>query len=40
MPFIESREFFKMLVNRGAAIVQIAVTNPVVIKTTKTSLGS
>jgi hypothetical protein len=40
MPFIESSEFFKMAVNRGAAIVQIAVTKPVVIRTTKTHPGT
>jgi hypothetical protein len=40
MPFMASSEFFKMLVNRGAAIVHIAVTKPVVIKTTKTQPGT
>jgi hypothetical protein len=35
-----SREFFRILVNRGAAIVQIAVTKPVVIKTTSTQPGT
>ena len=40
MPFIASSEFFRMLVKRGAAIVQIAVTNPVVIRTTRTHPGT
>jgi hypothetical protein len=37
---MESNEFFNMAVNRGAAIVQIAVTSPVVIKTTRTQPGT
>jgi hypothetical protein len=40
MPFIESSEFFRIAVRRGAAIVQIAVTSPVVIKTTSTHPGT
>jgi len=40
IPFIESNEFFNIAVNRGAAIVQIAVTNPVVINTTSTHPGT
>ncbi len=35
-----SKEFFRMAVSRGAAIVQIAVTNPVVIRTTRTHPGT
>jgi len=35
-----SSEFFKMEVSRGAAIVQMAVTNPVVIRTTSTHPGT
>ena len=35
-----SSEFFRILVNRGAAIVQIAVTSPVVINTTNTQPGT
>ena len=40
MPFIESNELRKIAVSLGAAIVQIAVTNPVVISTTKTQPGT
>jgi hypothetical protein len=40
IPFIASREFFKIAESRGAAIVHIAVTNPVVIKTTNTQPGT
>jgi hypothetical protein len=40
IPFIASREFFKIAERRGAAIVQIAVTNPVVINTTNTQPGT
>jgi hypothetical protein len=35
-----SREFLRMEVRRGAAMVQIAVTRPVVIKTTRTHPGT
>ncbi len=35
-----SSEFFRMLESRGWATVQIPVTNPVVIKTTKTQPGT
>ncbi len=35
-----SSEFFRIEVNRGAAIVQIAVTSPVVISTTSTQPGT
>jgi hypothetical protein len=35
-----SKEFLRMEVSRGAAIVQIAVTSPVVIKTTRTHPGT
>jgi hypothetical protein len=37
---MESREFFNIAVKRGAAIVQIAVTRPVVINTTRTHPGT
>jgi len=40
MPFIESKEFRRIAVNLGAAIVQIAVTKPVVINTTSTHPGT
>jgi hypothetical protein len=35
-----SSEFFKMLESRGCATVQIPVTSPVVIRTTKTQPGT
>ncbi len=40
IPFMESSELRKIAVRRGAAIVQMAVTNPVVIKTTSTHPGT
>jgi hypothetical protein len=40
MPFIASSELRRIAVSRGAAIVQIAVTSPVVINTTKTQPGT
>jgi hypothetical protein len=40
IPFMESNESFKIAVKRGAAIVQIAVTKPVVIRTTSTHPGT
>jgi hypothetical protein len=39
-PFIASSEFLRMADSRGAAIVQIAVTSPVVIRTTSTHPGT
>lgn len=36
---MESKEFFNIAVRRGAAIVHIAVTSPVVIRTTNTHPG-
>ncbi len=40
IPFMESREFFRIAESRGAATVQIAVTSPVVISTTSTHPGT
>ena len=40
IPFMASREFFKIADSRGAATVQIAVTSPVVISTTSTHPGT
>jgi hypothetical protein len=40
MPFMASSEFLRMLVKRGAAMVHIAVTKPVVIRTTSTQPGT
>lgn len=40
MLFIESREFLRIVERRGAAIVQMAVINPVVIRTTSTQPGT
>jgi hypothetical protein len=40
MPFIESRELRSIADKRGAAMVQMAVTNPVVISTTNTQPGT
>ena len=40
MLFMASREFLRIALNLGAAMVQIAVTNPVVIKTTNTHPGT
>ena len=40
IPFMESKEFFRIAVKRGAAMVQIAVTSPVVIRTTNTQPGT
>jgi hypothetical protein len=37
---MESNEFLRIAVKRGAAMVQIAVTNPVVINTTSTHPGT
>jgi len=37
---MESNESFSIAVKRGAAIVQIAVTSPVVINTTRTQPGT
>ena len=40
IPFIASREFFRIADSRGAATVQIAVTSPVVMSTTSTHPGT
>jgi hypothetical protein len=40
MPFMLSNEFFRILDSRGCATVQMPVTNPVVIRTTKTQPGT
>ena len=37
---MESREFFRIALRRGDAMVQIAVTSPVVINTTRTHPGT
>jgi hypothetical protein len=40
MPFMASSEFLRIAESRGAATVQIAVTSPVVIRTTSTHPGT